>query len=201
MQEVSHSKESPVDVHNNAHLTPRGRATMVAYVCDYGWSRRATAYAFRTTTRTVSRWVARFEADGHAGLHDRRSRPRRQPSCTPRRLQRQVRALRRQRWTLQRIAAFVGVSRATVGRILVRAGLNRLSELEAQEPPQRYEHEAPGDLLHLDIKRLLRFHQPGHRVTGVPRGATTARQSTRTREAPVPSPICRRLWPTTLDWG
>ncbi len=77
-----------------------------------------------------------------------------------------MRALRRQRWTLDRIAAFVGVSRATVGRILARAGLNRLAALEPTEPPQRYQHEAPGDLLHLDIKKLARFSRPGHRVTG-----------------------------------
>ena len=156
-----------MNIHNNAHLTPRGRGLMVAYVREYGWSRRATAVAFHTTTKTVSRWVRRFETQGRAGLFDRCSRPRRQPSRTPARLQRQVIALRRQRWTMQRVAAFVGISRASVGRILARAGLNRLHALEPQEPPRRYEHEAPGDLLLLDIKKLSRFHHPGHRVTGV----------------------------------
>lgn len=155
-----------MNVHNNAHLTPRGRAVMVAHVCDYGWSRRATARAFHTTTRTVSRWVVRAQVEGHAGLVDRRSRPRRQPHRTPQRLQRRVLALRRQRWTMERIAIAVGRSRATVSRILERAGLNRLAALEPADPPQRYEHEHPGDLLHLDIKKLGRFRRPGHRVTG-----------------------------------
>lgn len=159
-----------MDVHNNAQLTPRGRAAMVAHVLDHGRSYRATAWAFHTTTRTVRRWVRRFEAEGHAGLFDRRCRPRRQPRRTPHRLQRQVTALRCQHWTMERIAAFVGVSRATVGRILARAGLNRLRALEPAEPPRRYQHESPGDLLHLDVKKLARFSRPGHRVTGDRRG-------------------------------
>jgi transposase InsO family protein len=81
-------------------------------------------------------------------------------------LVRQVAALRRRRWTMQRIAGSVGLSRATVGRVLKRLGLNRLSTLEPSVPPRRYEHEHPGDLLHLDIKKLSRFNHPGHRVTG-----------------------------------
>ncbi len=140
---------------------------MVRCVLDQGWSRRATARAFGVDPKVVSGWVQRFEQAGYAGLQDRSSRPHKQPRRTPRRIQRQIEALRRQRWTMQRIADFVGRSRATVGRILKRKGLNRLSALEPAEPPRRYEHEHPGDLLHLDIKKLARFRQPGHRVTGV----------------------------------
>lgn len=156
-----------MDIHNNAVLTPRGRASMVARVVEQGWSYRATARHYQVDPKTVRRWVLRFEAQGRNGLHDRSSRPLRQPRRTPRRLVRQVAALRHRRWTMQRIAHFLGISRATVGRRLRELGLNQLSALEPSEPPRRYEHEHPGDLLHLDIKKLSRFHCPGHRLTGI----------------------------------
>ncbi|WP_024325716.1 helix-turn-helix domain-containing protein, partial [Thioalkalivibrio sp. AKL19] len=140
---------------------------MVRLVIDHGLSLRATARGFGVDPKTVQRWVQRFQEAGRAGLVDRSSRPRKQTRRTPRRIQRQVVALRRQRWTMDRIAAFTGISRASVSRILRREGLNRLSALEPVEPPRRYEHEHPGDLLHLDIKKLARFRHPGHRVTGV----------------------------------
>ncbi|MEX1066658.1 MAG: IS481 family transposase, partial [Aquisalimonadaceae bacterium] len=156
-----------MDIHNNAVLTPRGRAIMVAHVVTQGWSYRATARHYQVDPQTVRRWVVRFRSAGQAGLCDRSSRPYRQPRRTPQRLSRQVTALRRQRWSMQRIADGLGLSRATVGRTLQRAGLNRLSALEPVEPPRRYQHEHPGDLLHLDIKKLARFNHPGHRITGV----------------------------------
>jgi transposase InsO family protein len=139
---------------------------MVAYVCEYGWSHSATARAFHTTTKTVCRRVKRHECEGAIGPQEREARPRRQPHRIPKRVVRQVVALRRQRWTMGRIAATAGVSASTVSRILARHGLNRLRALEPAKPPQRYEHEQPGDLLHLDIKKLGRFARPGHRVTG-----------------------------------
>jgi transposase InsO family protein len=140
---------------------------MVARVLEQRWSYRATARHYQVDPKTVRRWVARFLHSGPQGLHDRSSRPYRQPRRTPQRLARQLCALRRQRWSMQRIADSLGLSRATVGRILQRAGLNRLSALEPTQPPRRYQHEHPGDLLHLDIKKLARFNHPGHRVTGV----------------------------------
>lgn len=156
-----------MDIHNNALLTPRGRALMVTHVIKRGFSYRKTAKAFGVDPRTVRRWVQRYLAEGPAGLSDRSSRPRRQPRRTPLQLVRQIKALRQRRWAMVRIASFVGVSRATVGRVLQRLGLNRLRSLDPVQPPQRYEHEQPGDLLHLDIKKLARFRHPGHRVTGV----------------------------------
>ena len=155
-----------MDTHHNAALTPRGRARMVRYVIELGWSYRAAARAFHVDTRTVRRWVERYRRDGVKGLYERSSRPRRQPRRTPRRVSRHVIARRRQRWTMERIAAEAGCSRATVARVLQHAGLNRLGALEPREPPMRYQHEHPGDLLHLDIKKLGRFQRPGHRVTG-----------------------------------
>ena len=140
---------------------------MVARVLQQGWSYRATARHYQVDPKTVRRWVVRFLDGGPQALQDRSSRPHRQPRRTPQRLARQVSALRRQRWSMQRIADFLGLSRATVGRILQRVGLNRLSALEPIEPPRRYQHEHPGDLLHLDIKKLARFNHPGHRVTGL----------------------------------
>lgn len=162
-----HQKEPPVDTHNNAVLTPRGRARMVSRVVDLGWSYRATARVYQIDPKTVRRWVQRYRELGPDGLMERRSRPLRQPRRTPERLVRQVTALRRQRWAMDRIGAYVGLSRASVSRILQHHGLNRLSALEPAEPPRRYQHEHPGDLLHLDIKKLARFRHPGHRVTGV----------------------------------
>jgi transposase InsO family protein len=154
-----------VDIHQNAALSLKGRALMVERVVSDGWSFRATARAFHVDPRTVRRWVTRFRKHGLRGLYDRSSRPHRQPRRTPKGVMRQVEALRHQRWTICRIGAFIGISRATVARILKRLGLNRLRSLEPAPPPNRYQHEAPGDMIHLDIKRLGRFLRPGHRVT------------------------------------
>ena len=160
-------EDRPVDTHNNAVLTPRGRARMVARVLEQGWSYRATARSYQIDPKSVRRWVQRYREHGAAGLVERRSTPLRQPRRTPRRVIRQLKALRRQRWAMARIGEHVERSRATVSRILQRHRLNRLSALEPAEPPRRYEHEQPGDLLHLDIKKLARFRQPGHRLTGI----------------------------------
>ena len=156
-----------MNLHQNALMGPRGRERMVRLVLDHGLSLRAMARACGVDPKTVQRWVQRFREAGRSGLVDRSSRPRRQPLRTPRRIQRKVVALRRQRWTMERIATFTSISRASVSRILRREGLNRKHALEPVEPPRRYEHEHPGDPLHLDIKKLARFQHPGHRVTGV----------------------------------
>ena len=155
-----------MDIHQNAALTLRGRARLVYYVEERGWGIRATARAFGVDAKTVRRWLQRYREAGRDGLRDRSSRPRCQPRRTPKRVVRQIEALRRRRWTMDRIGEHVRVSRATVARILRRQGLHRLSALEPSEPPRRYQHERAGDLLHLDIKRLGRFDRPGHRVTG-----------------------------------
>jgi transposase InsO family protein len=138
---------------------------MVHSVLHLGWSLRRTASAFGVDPKTVRRWVARYREFGHAGLLDRSSRPHRSPNRTPVEIEARVLELRHRRWSMERIGESVGVSRATVCRLLGRHGLNRLSALEPKEPPRRYEHERPGDLLHLDIKKLGRFRVAGHRVT------------------------------------
>jgi len=154
-----------MNIHKNARLTPLGREHIVRQVLG-GQTPKAVAIAAGVCPRTVRKWVARFEAEGVAGLQDRSSRPRRLNRPTPEAIVAQVEVLRRQRWTGQQIAAETGVSPATVSRILKRLGLNRLASLEPAEPVRRYEREKPGELIHIDIKKLGRFEQIGHRITG-----------------------------------
>src|SRR6202041_1392970 len=155
-----------MDTHKNASLTPRGREAMARSVMEGGSSKAAAARAFHTTPKTVAKWIARFRAEGAAGLQDRPSRPHSSPGQTPLATCERVEALRRQRHTGEQIAAEVGVSAATVSRVLKRLGLNRMAALEPAEPIRRYERERPGELIHIDIKKLGRFDQVGHRITG-----------------------------------
>jgi len=120
------------------------------------------------TARTAAKWVRRYQEQGVAGLSDRSSRPQRLHRPTSIQRIEQVERLRRQRWTGYRIAVATGLSRATVSRILRRLKLNRIRDLEPAPVIQRYEHKAPGDLLHLDIKKLGKIARPSHRVTGNP---------------------------------
>jgi transposase InsO family protein len=155
-----------MNVHKNARLTVHSRAELVRRVLSEGQTASAVAIAFGVTIKTVSKWVERFVAEGPAGLAERSSRPHRLNRPTPPEKVEQIIALRRQRLTGQQIARDVGVSPATVSRILRAAGLNRIRDLEPVEPVIRYEREHPGELIHLDIKKLGRFEQPGHRITG-----------------------------------
>lgn len=123
----------------------------------------------------MRKWVARFRAEGEAGLRDRSSRPHRLHRPTPEAIVTAVAALRRQRHTGKQIAAELGISPATVSRILQRLGLNKLKALEPAEPVRRYEREHPGDLIHIDIKKLGRFDRVGHRITGDRTGQSNSR--------------------------
>jgi len=164
-----------MDTHKNAPLTPKGREAMVRSVVEEGLSEAAAARRFNITSKTVSKWVKRFRAEGVSGLQDRSSRPHSLPSQTPAAACAAVAALRRQRHTGKQIAAEVGVSPATVSRILQRLGLNRLSALEPAEPVRRYERASPGELIHIDIKKLGKFNQIGHRITGDRTGQSNLR--------------------------
>lgn len=164
-----------MDIHKNASLTARGREQMVRAVVEAGLSQAAAARQFHTTAKTVGKWVGRFGAEGVAGLSDRSSRPLSSPSQTPPATCDAVAGLRRQRYTGEQIAAEVGISPATVSRILKRLGLNRLCALEPAEPIRRYEREHPGEIIHIDIKRLGRFERVGHRITGDRRGQSNSR--------------------------
>jgi transposase InsO family protein len=109
------------------------------------------------------------------GLQDRSSRPHRSPTRSPSHLAEQIAALRRQRWTGTQIAMTVGLSKATVFRVLRRLGMNRLSSLEPAEPVKRYERASPGEMIHIDIKKLGRFNKIGHRITGDRTGQSNSR--------------------------
>lgn len=155
-----------MDIHKNARLTPKGREEMVRAVVGRGMSKAAAARQFNTTVKTVGKWVDRFRTEGVEGLHDRSSRPLSSPSQTPRVTCDSVESLRRQRYTQGQIAGQLGISPATVSRILKRCGMSLLSALEPQVPRPRYERATPGELVHLDIKKLGRFNAVGHRITG-----------------------------------
>jgi transposase InsO family protein len=164
-----------MDTHKNARLTPKGREEMVRAVVDYGLSKAAAAGQFNTTAQTVAKWVERFRALGVDGLRDRSSRPLSSASQTPLATCAVIEALRRQRYTGRQIAVETKVSPATVSRVLKRLGLNRLAALEPAEPVRRYQRERPGELIHIDIKKLGKFNQIGHRITGDRRGQSNSR--------------------------
>lgn len=164
-----------MDTHKNARLTPKGREAMVRAVVDSGLSKAAAARQFNTTPKTVGKWVERFRAEGVDGLRDHSSKPLSSPGQTPAATCAEVEALRRQRHTGRQIAVELGISPATVSRILRRLGLNRLSALEPAEPVRRYEREHPGELIHIDVKKLGRIDGIGHRITGDRRGQSRRR--------------------------
>jgi len=141
---------------------------MIAQLTTSGASLRSIAAAFRVCEKTVRRWLARARQLGFPSrLEDRSSRPLRQPRKTSSSLENQILDLRRQRRSYAQIRLLLPVSKATLSRVLRRHGLHRLSSLEPPKPPpHRYEHPHPGDLLHLDIKKLGRFAKPGVRATG-----------------------------------
>lgn len=163
-----------MNIHENARLTPRGRERLVRSVLN-GNSPQTAAAGAGVCERTVRKWVARFKAEGAAGLLDRSSRPHRFFRPTPPEIVAKVEALRRERWTGKRIALELSLSPTTVSRILRRLGLNRMRDLEPAEPVRRYEQDHPGDMIHLDIKKLGRFDRVGHRITGDRKGQSNGR--------------------------
>jgi transposase InsO family protein len=156
-----------MNIHSLARTTPRSRALIVHRVQREGRSVAQTAQAFGVSPRTVSKWLARYRAGGAAGLRDRSSRPRRSPGrLEPARVDLILR-LRRCRQTGPQIARGLRMACSTVARELRRAGLHRLRLLEPPEPTRRYERRHPGELLHLDVKKLGRIGgRVGHRIHG-----------------------------------
>ncbi|MBZ5605977.1 MAG: IS481 family transposase [Acidobacteriia bacterium] len=154
-----------MNYHQNARLTVQSRAELVRRVLQ-GTTLKEAAAQFGVSANTAAKWVRRFHQEGPAGLGDRSSRPHRLRAPTSPEKLRLVETLRHERWTGWRIALQTELSRATVSRILRRLKLSRMRDLNPPAPVQRYEHDAPGDLLHLDIKKLGRIVRPSHRVTG-----------------------------------
>ena len=144
--------------HPNAPLTPEGRARMVACVLDASWTIEATAERFQVDAKTVRKWRDRFLAEGPDGLLDRSSRPHRSPNRTRARLRKRVLHLRRtRRWGADHIAHELGLAASTVQAILRAAGLGRLDRgdrANEPEPVRRYQRERPGELVHVDVKKI-----------------------------------------------
>jgi transposase InsO family protein len=154
-------------LHGNARLTPRGRTLMCRRVRHEGWTVAKAAAAAGCSERTCYRWLARYDA-GEA-MTDRSSAPRSVPGRTAPEIESLIEQLRRLRWTSTRIAAELSMATSTVGAVLRRQGLHRLSRLEPPEPANRYCRRHPGELIHIDIKKLGRFDRPGlpaHRRQG-----------------------------------
>jgi len=153
-----------VNTHKNARLTPTGRQAVVARALA-GIPVAEVARGACVSARTIWKWLARFRAEGAAGLVDRSSRPRRL-ARRPRHQHRQILRRRRQRWSSLRIAQHYRLPVSTVVTALRRARLNRLARLEPPRPVARYERARPGELVHLDIKKLGRIGRIGHRIHG-----------------------------------
>jgi transposase InsO family protein len=154
-----------VKLHGNARTTPFSRKLLVDRI-ESGDSIRAAAEAVGVSRSTAYKWLRRWREEGDAGLQDRSSAPHHIPHRTPAGLLRRIEALRRRRWTGRAIALKLGLARSTVSAWLRRMGLGLLRALTPPRLVRRYEKQRPGELLHLDVKKLGRFRRPGHRVTG-----------------------------------
>ena len=157
-------------MHKNARTTPLSRAGIVQQVLREGHSRRAEATALLLSENTVRKWLGRYALKRAPGLEDGTSRPRCVAPVTERPAYEAVLALRQQRCSYSEIALRTGLSRATLSRWLRQVGLNRLKSLEPPVPIVRYEREHPGELLHMDVKKLGQIRHVGHRISGDRRG-------------------------------
>jgi len=150
--------------HPNARLTPLMRARMVRLVLDDGWGVEAAAERFQVDAKTVRKWRDRYLVEGDAGLQDRSSRPWSCPWATPARTRERVLELRRQRrWGAAHIGHEVGLAASTTQKILTRAGLGRLDrgDRATGSPVHRYERDRPGELVHVDVKKLAAIPSGG----------------------------------------
>lgn len=154
-----------MNIHKNARLTPKSRAELVRRIAS-GQSKSQVAQAFGICVRTAAKWFRRYRDEGEPGLADRSSRPRRLRSPTPRERIEHVIELRATRIPGREIARRTGLSAATVSRILRALKLSKIGDLSMPEAARRYERQSPGEMIHIDIKKLNRFHEIGHRITG-----------------------------------
>jgi transposase InsO family protein len=155
-----------MNTHKHARLTYARRLQMVKQMTEEGLSACEAAGAHGVTPPTARKWLGRYLAGGELALADASSRPARSPRAIDASKALLILELRKRRMLQSTIARSVGVSESTVSRVLTRAGLSKLSDLEPAQPVVRYEHEAPGDLLHIDTKKLGCIVRPSHRVTG-----------------------------------
>jgi transposase len=195
--------------HANALLTPKGRLRLARCVVDDGWTLRRAAERFQVSVTTAARWAARYRDHGEDGMQDRSSRPVNSPQRTPVRRERRIIAIRvNRRWGPARIGFLLGIHPSTVHRVLSRFGLARLSWLDRATGRviRRYEHQSPGDLVHVDIKKLGRIRpgrRPGFRAHDLRQGhhchghrchpAAGCRGRADLRDRPGPAPPRLRL--------
>jgi transposase InsO family protein len=163
---TKHGRESWMDLHQNARSCPASRALLVERVVVAGWTVQKAAEAQGLSARSAYRWLRRYRESGQAGLQDRPSTPLHIPRRLGKKEQEQLLALRSLRLSGAEIAGRLQLPRSTVSRWLRRMGLGRLPQLAPPEPIRRYEKSRPGELLHLDIKKLGRIQGVGHRITG-----------------------------------
>ncbi len=157
-------------LHANARTCPHSRLLIVERVLEQGWTLRRAAEAAGVSRRTAAKWLARYRVEGEAGLRDRSSAPADVPLRTPEERVQLIAFLRRLRMTAAEIAEVLAMPLSTVSAVLTRIGLGKRSRLEPLEAPNRYERAEPGELLHVDVKKLGRIAAAGHRVTGSRRG-------------------------------
>jgi transposase InsO family protein len=153
-------------LHGNARTCPHSRLLLCRRVLEQGWSLAQAGEATGVSERTAAKWLGRYRAEGEAGLVDRCSAPGTVANRTAEERVELVAALRRLRMTAAEIAETLAMPVSTVSGILTRVGLGRLSRLEPLEPPNRYERQRPGELVHIDVKKLGRIRGAGHRVSG-----------------------------------
>jgi transposase InsO family protein len=151
-------------VHANARTCPNSRRLLVDRIEEQGWSLTKAAEAAGVSDRTARKWLARWRAEGERGLRDRSSAPKRTPHRTPARIVALIERLRRLEMTAAEIAEVLELALSTVSVWLRRLGLGKRSRLRPPEPPNRYERSRPGELVHVDVKRLGRFKAAGKRM-------------------------------------
>ena len=175
---MSHARRQ----HPNASLTPLGRHKMVLLVIDGGWTIEAAAERFQVDAKTVRKWRDRYLTEGEAGLFDRSSRPHTSPNATPEPCRRRIIELRKQRrWGAAHIGHELGRAASTVQKILTAEGLGRLDsgDRATAEPVVRYQRERPGELIHVDIKKLAGIpNGGGWRVHGRGQAPAVTRSTT-----------------------
>ena len=192
-----------MNAHKNARLTPFSRELMIERIRNQGWTVARAAEAAGVSERTAYKWLARYRGGGTAALHNARPVPRRLRHRLPQSQIALIEGLRRQRLSGPAIAGRLGLPRSTVGAILRRCGLGRLRNLEERVPVRRYERKSPGELIHLDTKKLGQIVRVG-RARAKPAAAQAGRRCTSpsTMQQGSPIPRCcpmRRKRPRSLS--
>jgi len=164
-----------MNIHKNARMTRYSRALLVRRIQNEGWRVAEAAHAAGVSPRTAYKWLARHRAGGERMLHDRSSAPARRRHATPAERVAEIERLRRERMSGPAIARRLAMPVSTVGAILRRLGLGRLTALEPRQPARRYQREQPGEMIHIDTKKLGRIAGIGHRITGDRTGQSNRR--------------------------